>query len=276
MRPNWFQYWWRIEQLNCIWNWEFGGKCCPNDTWGPGRKHNAYSFGKKSLWWHQLRQMDSIPVARRPRKRTSPDPDLQDSGAGQTWPNMAKHPTEPAFFQMHTEGVTRFLFRSGVLGLQLRSLCAGLCPQPPTVGNSNTTVHTINASWRNLVLLSPYLRGVFCKRDLQDCSFEVLSLFKKGVDHDTGIDGVVHSMFCRIAVLQWPRRQKSVPKECSTRACVFPQENCCACIPTKAFKSFECCRSPLSKIIFRAWTATDVVQCSEECVEAYKTIFWMV
>lgn len=168
------------------------------------------------------------------------------------------------------------LFRSGVLGLQLRSLCAGLCPQPPTVGNSNTTVHTINASWRNLVLLSPYLRRVFCKRDLQDCSFEVLSLFKKGVDHDTGIDGVVHSMFCRIAVLQWPRRQKSVPKECSTRAGVFPQENCCACIPTKAFKSFECCRSPLSKIIFRAWTATNVVQCSEECVEAYKTIFWIV
>lgn len=100
------------------------------------------------------------------------------------------------------------LFRSGVLGKQLRSLCAGLCPQPPTVDNSwqlYTTVHTINASWRNLrnlVLLSPYLRRVFCKRDLQDCSFEVLSLFKKGVDHDTGIDGVVHSMFCKIAVLQ--------------------------------------------------------------------------
>ena len=170
MRPNWFQYWWRIEQLNRIWKWEFGGEVL--SKW--------YLRSRQKTQCLQLWQKESLVTpASANGFHSCGAPAARGKGPVSKWSS----------WKTIAFAVCWFVSATANRGLLY------------------TTVHTINASWRNLrnlVLLSPYLRRVFCKRDLQDCSFEVLSLFKKGVDHDTGIDGVVHSMFCKIAVLQWP------------------------------------------------------------------------
>ena len=105
------------------------------------------------------------------------------------------------------------------------------------------------------------------KRDLQDCSFKVLSSpFKKGiVDHDTGVDGVAFCKNCCTAVTQ---TTEEFPERVLYRSLRFP-ESCCGSIPTRAFK---CSRSPCQRSFSGYETQQMLFKTVLKSVEAYKTI----
>ena len=112
---------------------------------------------------------------------------------GQTWPNMAKHGQTPmnrvCIFQMQkvskvSQGSCFQVEFYGVLGLQLHSLYAGLCPQPPaTVGNSPQpsapSTHHGESSCFLVPWESRHLRRVFCKSALQEYCMYCASVTKR-------------------------------------------------------------------------------------------------
>ena len=111
---------------------------------------------------------------------------------GQTWPNMAKHgQTWPNTHEQSVhfpnaegvEGVTRILFPSGVLWSSGVTIAFAVCWFVSATARNrwqlSTTICTINASWRKLVLLGPVGKPPFTQGVLQECSTRVLHVLCK-------------------------------------------------------------------------------------------------